>query len=64
MIPDEVDVIVCGGGSTGCCVAGRLARASPDLQVLIVEAGANNNNDSWVYRVSEVRALKRQLDLC
>lgn len=64
MIPDEVDVIVCGGGSTGCCVAGRLARASPDLQILIVEAGANNYDSPWGYRVSEARALKRELDLC
>jgi alcohol oxidase len=23
-IPDEVDIIVCGGGSCGCVVAGRL----------------------------------------
>lgn len=24
-IPDEVDIIVCGGGSAGCVVAGRSA---------------------------------------
>jgi len=22
-VPDEVDIIVCGGGSAGCVVAGR-----------------------------------------
>ena len=35
--------------------AGRLARADPNLQVLIIEAGSNNYNDPWVYRVSRKR---------
>ncbi|GAA5862491.1 hypothetical protein JCM1840_004200 [Sporobolomyces johnsonii] len=42
MIPEHVDIIVCGGGPAGSAVAGRLARADPNLQVLLVEAGANN----------------------
>ncbi|TKA21825.1 Alcohol oxidase 1 [Salinomyces thailandicus] len=49
-IPDEVDVIVCGGGSCGCVVAGRLANLDPNLQVMLVEAGENNLNNPWVYR--------------
>ncbi|GAA6044955.1 hypothetical protein JCM8097_000629, partial [Rhodosporidiobolus ruineniae] len=49
-IPTEVDIIVCGGGPAGCAVAGRLARADPNLQVLVVEAGANNYEDPSVYR--------------
>lgn len=35
--PEEVDVIVCGGGPAGCVVAGRLAYADPNLKVMLVE---------------------------
>ncbi|KAJ7583061.1 GMC oxidoreductase-domain-containing protein [Mycena floridula] len=48
--PDEVDVIVCGGGPAGCVVAGRLAYADPNLKVMLIEGGANNRDDPWVYR--------------
>jgi len=48
--PKEVDVIVCGGGPAGCVVAGRLAYADPTLQVMLIEGGANNRDDPWVYR--------------
>ncbi|CAA7264498.1 unnamed protein product [Cyclocybe aegerita] len=48
--PDEVDVIVCGGGPAGCVVAGRLAYADPSLKVMLIEGGANNRDDPWVYR--------------
>ena len=52
-IPDEVDVIVVGGpslvrkklipgGAAGCVIAGRLAKADPKLQILLIEAGPNN----------------------
>ncbi|KAH8919511.1 GMC oxidoreductase [Atractiella rhizophila] len=60
MIPPEVDVIVAGGGPAGCVVAGRLAKADPNLQVLLVEAGANNQDDPWVYRPAVyVRNMQR-----
>jgi len=49
-IPDEVDIIVVGGGSCGCVVAGRLANLDHNLQVMLVEAGESNLNDPWVYR--------------
>lgn len=49
-IPDEVDIIVVGGGSCGCVVAGRLANLDHSLSVLLVEAGENNLNNPWVYR--------------
>ncbi|KAI3615030.1 alcohol oxidase [Moniliophthora roreri] len=43
--PNEVDVIV-----AGCVVAGRLAYADPNLKVMLIEGGANNRDDPWVYR--------------
>ncbi|EEB91358.1 hypothetical protein MPER_10289, partial [Moniliophthora perniciosa FA553] len=48
--PTEVDVIVAGGGPAGCVVAGRLAYADPNLKVMLIEGGANNRDDPWVYR--------------
>lgn len=35
----NVDVIVAGGGTIGCDIAGRLAAADPSLKILILEAG-------------------------
>ncbi|KAH9807360.1 Glucose-methanol-choline (GMC) oxidoreductase [Teratosphaeria destructans] len=49
-IPDEVDIIVCGGGSCGCVVAGRLANLDHNLQVMLIEAGESNLNNPWVFR--------------
>ncbi|KAK0652390.1 GMC oxidoreductase-domain-containing protein [Cercophora newfieldiana] len=40
----EVDVIIAGGGSAGCIVAGRLAAADTTLHVLLVEGGRDNYN--------------------
>jgi len=48
--PQEVDVIIAGGGPAGCVVAGRLAYADPDLKVMLIEGGTNNRDDPWVYR--------------
>ncbi|KAK4246028.1 alcohol oxidase 1 [Corynascus novoguineensis] len=49
-LPDEFDIIVCGGGSCGCVVAGRLANLDHNLKVLLIEAGESNLNNPWVYR--------------
>jgi len=49
-VPDEVDIIICGGGSAGCVPSGRLANLDHKLQVLVIEAGENNLNNPWVYR--------------
>jgi len=46
-LPDEVDIIVLGGGSCGCVVAGRLANLDHNLQVMLVEAGESNLNNPW-----------------
>ncbi|KAK6519165.1 hypothetical protein TWF281_003854 [Arthrobotrys megalospora] len=43
-IPDEVDIIVAGGGAAGCTLAGRLAAADPSLSILVIEAGINNKD--------------------
>ncbi|PCG97883.1 Glucose-methanol-choline oxidoreductase [Penicillium occitanis (nom. inval.)] len=46
VLPDglsEVDVIIAGGGTTGCVVAARLATADPGLCILVVEGGSNND---------------------
>lgn len=44
-IPDEVDIIVVGGGSAGCVPTGRLANLDHNLQVLLIEEGEDNLND-------------------
>ncbi|KAK4099141.1 GMC oxidoreductase [Parathielavia hyrcaniae] len=41
---NEVDIIIAGGGSAGCIVAGRLAAADPKLSILLIERGADNKN--------------------
>jgi choline dehydrogenase-like flavoprotein len=38
----DVDIIFAGGGTAACVAAGRLAKANPDLKILLVEGGANN----------------------
>lgn len=42
---ESFDYIVCGAGSAGCVVAGRLA-ADPDVTVLLVESGGDDDADS------------------
>jgi alcohol oxidase len=32
------------GGTAGCVIAGRLAEADPDLKILVIEGGSNNEN--------------------
>lgn len=46
-IPEEVDIIICGGGSSGCVPAGRLANLDHNLSVLLIEAGEDNLNNQW-----------------
>ncbi|KAK3328178.1 alcohol oxidase-like protein [Cercophora scortea] len=41
---EEVDVVIAGGGTASCIVAGRLAAADPSLTILVIEGGANNYN--------------------
>jgi len=46
-LPD-MDVIFAGGGTAACVAAGRLAKANPDLRILLIEGGKNNYNDPTV----------------
>ncbi|KAL6826611.1 GMC oxidoreductase domain-containing protein [Trichoderma camerunense] len=48
----EYDIIFAGGGTAACIVAGRLAKADPNLSILIVERGKNNLNDPNVVNAS------------
>ncbi|KAH7409702.1 hypothetical protein BKA64DRAFT_665641 [Cadophora sp. MPI-SDFR-AT-0126] len=41
----EVDIIIAGGGTAGCVIAGRLAAADPNLEILVIEGGQNNFDD-------------------
>ncbi|KAF2468793.1 alcohol oxidase [Lindgomyces ingoldianus] len=41
----EYDIIFAGGGTSACVAAGRLAKAGPNLTILIIERGRNNLND-------------------
>ncbi|KAL2066859.1 hypothetical protein VTL71DRAFT_1283 [Oculimacula yallundae] len=41
-IPAEVDIIIAGGGASGCVLASRLAIAKPTLSILLIEGGLSN----------------------
>ncbi len=45
---EDVDIIFAGGGTAASICAGRLAKANPDLKILLVESGANNFNNPTV----------------
>ncbi|KAJ3578754.1 hypothetical protein NPX13_g1819 [Xylaria arbuscula] len=58
-LPDdlsEVDIIVVGGGTTGCIVASRLADRHPNLSILVVEGGRNNFSSPIVTQPALYRA--------
>lgn len=44
----DVDIIFAGGGTAACVTASRLAKANPDLKILLIEGGANNFNNPTV----------------
>ncbi|EIM87118.1 alcohol oxidase [Stereum hirsutum FP-91666 SS1] len=44
--PDSsYDIVVAGGGTSGCLIAGRLAAAHPTLKILVLEAGPTTRDD-------------------
>ncbi|KAL3489204.1 putative glucose dehydrogenase [Aspergillus germanicus] len=48
MASSEADYIIVGGGLTGCVVASRLKQSDPNLDVLIIEAGADESNNEAI----------------
>ncbi|KAI1151890.1 GMC oxidoreductase [Nemania diffusa] len=44
----EVDIIIAGGGTAGCIVAGRLAEKDSHLSILVIEGGPDNYQDPTV----------------
>lgn len=44
----DMDIIFAGGGTAACVAAGRLAKADPELKILLIEGGKNNFNDPTV----------------
>ncbi|KAK4642998.1 hypothetical protein QC761_0063270 [Podospora bellae-mahoneyi] len=45
----EVDIIIAGGGTAGCIVAARLTDADPNLSILVIERGSNNDLPTIAY---------------
>ncbi|EIW56549.1 alcohol oxidase-like protein [Trametes versicolor FP-101664 SS1] len=39
------DIIIAGGGTCGCIIAGRLAAADPSLSILVIESGPPTRGD-------------------
>lgn len=45
----DMDIIFAGGGTAACIAAGRLAKANPDLKILLIEGGPNQYEvSSWL----------------
>ncbi|CAG8957498.1 hypothetical protein HYFRA_00011480 [Hymenoscyphus fraxineus] len=44
----DVDIIFAGGGTAACVAAGRLAKANPEMKILLVEGGQNNFNEPQI----------------
>jgi len=48
---DEYDYVVVGAGSAGCTIANRLALSDNKIKVLVTEAGAATDDQSWRVRM-------------
>ncbi|KAI9447383.1 alcohol oxidase-like protein [Lactarius indigo] len=45
VVNEEYDIVIAGGGTAACVVAGRLAAADANLRILLLEAGPTTYND-------------------
>ncbi|KAH9017281.1 alcohol oxidase-like protein [Lactarius hengduanensis] len=45
VINEEYDIVIAGGGTAACVVAGRLAAADANLRILLLEAGPTTYNE-------------------
>jgi choline dehydrogenase-like flavoprotein len=52
----DMDIIFAGGGTAACVAAGRLARANPDLRILLIERGGVNIEDPNIRRPALFRS--------
>lgn len=57
MTPEEYDFIIIGGGTSGLVVARRLTE-DPNIQVLVLEAGADGRDDPRVKTPALFETLK------
>ncbi|KAI9023935.1 GMC oxidoreductase-domain-containing protein [Hyaloraphidium curvatum] len=56
------DFIVCGGGTAGCIVAGRLSERLPGKSVLVIEAGGDSKGVAAIDRPDMLRDAKNYHD--
>ncbi|KAI0651206.1 alcohol oxidase-like protein [Trametes meyenii] len=49
MTQTTYDLVIAGGGTCGCIIAGRLAAADPSLKILIIEAGPTVTQDDLLH---------------
>ncbi|ELU42837.1 alcohol oxidase-like protein [Rhizoctonia solani AG-1 IA] len=66
--PTAVDIVFvggrskgsCGGGTSACAAAGRLAAANPEVNILLIEQGPNNLNEPTVITPGKSAAIKNR----
>lgn len=56
------DYIVVGGGLSGSVVSNRLYETNPSLNILVVEAGLNANNDPSVVWTNSTNGIGGEYD--